>query len=109
MYQQDLSGKWGNLTVSQSLEDQVRAAECYNHLLEPSQDNSQHQGIFSIFIHKIFVNSTAAGRSGNHLIIDPLYHDWFRTIRIIQNVLKFIGAVSHRRNHIIKGIRLQYL
>ena len=56
--------RYQDLTVSQSLKDQVRA-ECYDHLLEPSQrlqNSGQHHAIFSIFSDEIFVNSAAAGR-----------------------------------------------
>ena len=95
--------RYQDLTVSQSLDDQVRA-ECYDHLLEPSQDSSQHHAIFSIFNDEVFVNSAAAGRLGNSLIVDPIHHGWFRAIRILQNLLRFIGAINHRRNHTIKGL-----
>ena len=95
--------RYQDLTVSQSLDDQVRA-ECYDHLLEPSQDSGQHHAIFSIFNDEVFVNSAAAGRLGNSLIVDPIHHGWFRAIRILQNLLRFIGTINHRRNHTIKGL-----
>ena len=95
--------RYQDLTVSQSLDDQVRA-ECYDHLLEPSQDSGQHHAIFSIFNDEVFVNSAAAGRLGNSLIVDPIHHGWFRAIRILQNLLRFIGAINHRRNHTFKGL-----
>ena len=91
--------KYSDLTIPSSLEKQV-SEECYDHLLLPREDSepSSHE-IFSIFADEIFVNSVATGRIGFGPIIDPIFHGWFKTIRIIQLVLKFVGVLLHRRNH----------
>ena len=95
--------RYQDLTVPLSLEAQVRA-ECYDHLLDPQHNESrQSHEIFSIFRNEVFVNSTAMGRGKNYIIIDPIYYGWFKSIRIIQHILSFIGAINHRRNHILSN------
>ena len=91
---------YSDLTVPQNVEDQVQA-ECYDHLLDPREDGSYHDHeIFSIFANEVFINSVATGRVGFGPIIDPISNGWFRTIRIIQNVLRFTGTLLHWRNHV---------
>ena len=92
---------YSELTVSQNIEDQVRM-ECYDHLLEPKEDGyGPHHEIFSIFAEEVFINSVSTGRIGFGPLIDPIHHGWFRTIRIIQNVLRFVGILIHRLKHAV--------
>ena len=76
--------------------------ECYDQLLGPKEYGcSPHHEIFSIFADEVFINSVLTGRIGFGPIIDPIHHGWFRTIRIIQKVLRFVGILIHRSKHSI--------
>ena len=66
---------YSGLTVSQSIEDQVRM-ECYDHLLDPKESGySPHHVIFSIFADEVYINSVSTGRIGFGPIIDPIQRE----------------------------------
>ena len=71
---------YSDLTVLQSIEDQV-SAECFDHLLHSRDDrNTQNHEIFSIFTDEFIVNSVATGRIGFGSMVDPIHNGWFKTL-----------------------------
>ena len=94
--------KYSDLTVPQSIENEINA-ECFDHLLSPT---AFHQ-LFVQNSEPVFVSAVAAGRVQYSLLVDPIKFGWFRTLRIIKYILKFIQVLKVRKSPSIQPTRIQ--
>ena len=85
--------KYSDLTVTNEVDDQVKL-ECYDQLLleNPISTNT----LFRLHSDTPCVSAAAAGRGTQVLPIDPIYFGWYKTLRILKNVILFTKLVRHK-------------
>ena len=89
--------QYSDLTVTPIIENEIDA-ECFDHLLSPT---AFHQ-LFVQYSEPTFIAAVAIGRVHYELLVDPIRFGWFRALRIIKYVLKFIQRLKS------KGISSNY-
>ena len=85
--------KYTDLTVTNEINDQVKL-ECYDQLL--LEDPISTHTLFRLHTDTSCVSAAAVGRGTQKLPIDPIYFGWFKTLRILKNVILFTKLVRHK-------------
>ena len=81
--------QYSDLTVTPIIENEIDA-ECFDNLLSPT---AFHQ-LFVQYSEPIFVAAVTTGRVNYELIVDPIRFGWFRALRIVKYVLKFVQKLK---------------
>ena len=91
--------RYSDLTVTPDIEELVKS-ECFDQLLLDSPISTHT--LFRLHADTVVISAAAAGRGCRSLLIDPVYFGWFRTLRILKTVLKFIKAIRHKSHKSFK-------
>ena len=75
-------------------------SECFDQLLLDSPISTHT--LFRLHADTVVISAAATGRGCRSLLIDPVYFGWFRTLRILKTVLKFIKAIRHKSHKSFK-------
>ena len=94
--------KYSDLTVTQAIENEIDA-ECFDHLLSPT---AFHQ-LFVQYSDQICVSTVAAGRVQYKLLVDPIRFGWFKALRIIKHILKFVQNLKLKKNPGLQSKEIQ--
>ena len=87
--------KYTDLTVDRETEIEVKT-ECFD---EPFLSGEQVEGCQTVGNINLNIATVTAGRENANILVNPIEHGWFKTIRIISYVLAFILKLKHNTFH----------